>query len=276
MTRKTKIIGTAILVALLISCGGLLTSPTASPSSASLPPSLTHPLGTAPDGRDLLSLCSVALVHAAREALLATVLTLFLGLIFGLLAAGGPGGALDRVQAVLARLLDSIGPFLLAASLASIAPRLNWMAMAVFISVVAWPNAAAVVRSEALAITTRGYVEAARSLGVSPLRIIMAHYLPAMVDRLAPLSFALFASFVALFGALGFIGVGISAQQSLGFLLYDAQSFIRSAPWYWMSCTLAFVVLLLASAMAMRLMSLVNDSGEQQFTKLPEGKTLLS
>lgn len=275
MKRKAKAISGAVLTCLLIIGGGFLSSPTANPSAASLPPGPAHLLGTAPDGRDLLSLCSIAAVHAAREALVATGLTLLLGAALGLVAAANPGRKFDRIQAVLARLLDSIGPFLLAACVASIAPRLDWIAMAVFMSFVAWPNAATVVRSEALTIASRGYVEAARAIGVPPGQIVMVHYLPAMLDRLAPLSFALFATFVALFGALGFIGVGVTAQQSLGFLLYDALSFIRSAPWYWVSCTLAFVVLLLASAIALKWASRGKDRGAQPSPKIPEEKMLL-
>ena len=155
---------------------------------------------------------------------------------------------MDKAQGVGAKLLDCIGPFLLAACLASIAPRVNSWKLAFFLAMVTWPNVSILIRSEALAISRLPYVEAARAIGVKPLPLALNHYLPAMLDRLAPLCFGLFGGFIALFGALGFIGVGISTEQGLGFMLFDAQSYIRSAPWYWISCFGAFIVLLLSSA----------------------------
>ena len=152
-----------------------------------------------------------------------------------------------------AKLLDCLGPFLIAACLASVAPRLNTWKLAVFLSLVAWPNVSTLVRSEVLAISGLGYVEAARAIGVSPFRLVVNHFLPAMLDRLAPLCFGLFGVFIALYGALQYVGVGIATEQGLGFLLFDAQSFIRGAPWYWMSCFGAFVVLLLLAAGAAHL-----------------------
>jgi peptide/nickel transport system permease protein len=240
-------------VAVVITLGTTVSPPSPNPQQASLAPGLSHLFGTAPDGRDLLLLCVTAMVRAAAESLWATALTVLTGSLVGLTAASLAGGFFDKTQGVAAKLLDCIGPFLLAACLASIAPRVNSWKLAVFLAMVAWPNVSILVRSEALAISRLAYVEAARAIGVKPLPLALNHYLPAMLDRLAPLCFGLFGGFVALYGALGFIGVGISTEQGLGFLLFDAQSFIRSAPWYWMSCFSAFVILLLVSAGAVRL-----------------------
>lgn len=239
--------GIAVAV-LLIMLGANIAPPHPNPQQASLAPSYSHLLGTAPDGRDLLVLCFTAMVRAVGESLWASALTVLVGLLVGLAAAKPPGGFFDRSQNVIAKLLDCIGPFLIAACLASIAPRINSWRLAVFLALVAWPNISTVVRSEALAISRLAYVDAARAVGVPPMRLALAYYLPAMLDRLAPLCFGLFGSFVALYGALGFIGVGVSTEQGLGFLLFDAQSFIRSVPWYWVSCFFAFIMLLLFSA----------------------------
>ena len=237
-----------VAVAVLITLGATVSPPSPNPQQASLTPSLSHLFGTTPDGRDLVLLCLTAMVRAADESLWATTLTVLAGSLVGLTAASLAGGYIDKAQGVTAKLLDCIGPFLLAACLASIAPRVNSWSLAVFLAMVAWPNVSILVRSEALAISRLPYVEAARAVGVKPLPLAFNHYLPAMLDRLAPLTFGIFGGFIALYGALGFIGVGISTEQGLGFLLFDAQSFIRSAPWYWMSCFAAFVVLLLSSA----------------------------
>jgi peptide/nickel transport system permease protein len=241
------LVGMSVVV-VLITLGVTVVPPSPNPQQSSLAPSLSHLFGTTPDGRDLVLLCLTAMVRAAGESLWATTLTVLAGSMVGLAAANLAGGFVDRTQSVVAKVLDCIGPFLLAACLASIAPRVNAWKLAVFLAMVTWPTVGTVVRSEALAISRLAYVEAARAIGVKPLRMALNHYLPAMLDRLAPLCFALFGGFIALYGALGFIGVGIATEQGLGFMMFDAQSFIRSAPWYWISCFVAFVVLLLASA----------------------------
>lgn len=245
--KRGWLVGMSVM-AVLIAVGATIVPPPPNSQQTSLPPSLSHLFGTTPDGRDLVLLCLTAMVRAAGESLWATALTVLAGSLVGLTAASLAGGFIDKTQGVAAKLLDCIGPFLLAACLASIAPRVNSWKLAVFLAMVAWPNVSILVRSEALAISRLAYVEAARAVGVKPLPLALNHYLPAMLDRLAPLCFGLFGGFIALYGALGFIGVGISTEQGLGFLLFDAQSFIRSAPWYWMSCFGAFVALLLFSA----------------------------
>jgi ABC-type dipeptide/oligopeptide/nickel transport system permease subunit len=262
MGRRNKgwLVGVAVVAGLIVVAGSI-SQPSANLAQASLPPGGSHLLGTTPDGRDLLLLCFAAMVRAVGESLWATALTVLVGVLVGLAAGELVGGVFDRVQGVAAKLLDCLGPFLIAACLASVAPRLNSWKLACFLAVIAWPNVSAVVRSEALAISKLAYVEAARAVGVSPFGLAMNHYLPAMLDRLAPLCFGLFGVFIALYGALQFVGVGIATEQGLGFLLFDAQSFIRSAPWYWMSCFGAFVVLLLGAAGAAHLARRANRSG---------------
>jgi peptide/nickel transport system permease protein len=257
---KAWVVG-LVVVAGLIVAGAVVSQPSANPQQASLSPGGSHVLGTTPDGRDLLLLCLTAMVRAVGESLWATALTVLAGVLVGLAAGELAGSIFDRVQGVTAKLLDCLGPFLIAACLASVAPRLNSWKLAVFLALVAWPNVSTVVRSEVLAISGLGYVEAARAIGVSPFRLAVNHYLPAMLDRLAPLCFGLFGVFIALYGALQFVGVGIATEQGLGFLLFDAQSFIRGAPWYWMSCFGAFVVLLLLAASAAHLTKRLNGGG---------------
>jgi ABC-type dipeptide/oligopeptide/nickel transport system permease subunit len=68
-----------------------------------------------------------------------------------------------------------------------------------------------------------------------------------MLERLVPLTAALFASFVGVFGALAFLGLGISATDSLGFMIFDSQNFLQSNPIYFISTFLTFISLLLSS-----------------------------
>jgi peptide/nickel transport system permease protein len=237
-----------IIAIALVILASRVEPPASDLQQAVLAPGRSHFLGTTPDGRDLLLVCLVAMLRATGESLLATALTVAMGAAVGALAARTVGSIFDRIQSDFGKLLDCVGPFLFAACLASIAPHINSWKLAVFVAVVAWPAVSTVVRSEALSIAQLTYVQAARAVGVKPFTLATTHYLPAMIDRLAPLCFGMFGAFVALYGALGFIGVGVSAHQGLGFMLFDAQSFVRTAPWYWMSCFGAFVLLLLMAA----------------------------
>ena len=257
MTPGTLKVGLVVLglVGALIGVAANIAAPAPNLLQAFLPPSHFHPLGTGPDGRDLLVVCCTAMVRAVGESFFATVLTVLTGVLVGLTSANLAGGIFDKTQSVVAKLLDCLGPFLLAACLASLAPGMNAWSLAVFLAVVAWPTVSTVVRSETLALSRLGYVEAARAVGVNPFGLALNHYLPAMVDRLAPLCFGLFGGFIALYGALGFVGIGLSTEQGLGFMLFDAQSFIRTAPWYWMSCFGAFLILLLVSAGASKMVT---------------------
>jgi peptide/nickel transport system permease protein len=248
--------------------------PTSDLQHASLSPRQAHFLGTTPDGRDLLFVCLVAMLRAIGESLWATALTIFAGTFIGAVAAKTVGGVFDRIQSSVGKLLDCVGPFLLAACLASIAPQVSSWKLAIFLALVAWPTVSVVVRSEALAISQLTYVEAARAVGVKPFTLAVNHYLPAMADRLSPLCFGIFGGFVALYGALGFIGVGVSSQQGLGFLLFDAQSFIRTAPWYWTSCFGAFVLLLLLAAGLVRATKRLSVGRDRPFNGLATPETM--
>src|SRR5205807_94555 len=136
------------VAALLVAVGASVSPPPADPQQASLSPGSSHLLGTSPDGRDLFLLCFTAMVRAIGESLWATSWTVLVGLLVGLIAGESAGGLFDRTQGVIAKLLDCIGPFLIAACLACVAPRLNSWKLAAFLALVAWPNVSTVVRSE--------------------------------------------------------------------------------------------------------------------------------
>ena len=236
------------LMAGLIAWGATTSLPSPNLQEISQGPSKAHLFGTSPDGRDLFDLSLALAVRAMGESLWATVLTLVVGLLVGFSAANLVGGFFDRAQSAVAKLFDSVGPFLFVACLAAIAPRISTWKLGVFLAFVAWPSVSSVVRSEAIQISRLSYVEAARSVGVSPLRIAMNHLLPSMLERIGPLCFGIYVGFLALFGAVDFIGARISSQQSLGFAIFESTGFLRSNRQYFLTCFTAFILLLLVSA----------------------------
>lgn len=236
------------LVAGLITWGATINLPSPNFQEISQGPSKVHLFGTSPDGRDLFDLSLALAIRAVGESLWATVLTLVVGLLVGFSAANFVSGLFDRAQAAVAKLFDSVGAFLFVACLAAIAPRISTWKLGIFLAFVAWPSVSSVVRSEAIQLSRLSYVEAARSVGVPPLRIAMNHLLPPMLERLGPLCFGIYVSFLALFGAVDFIGARISSEQSLGFAIFESTGFLRSNARYFLTCFTAFLLLLLVSA----------------------------
>src|SRR3974390_184085 len=144
-------------------------------------PSSPHWFGTDELGRDILS----RIIYGARISMLvgtcvvATSLTL--GLIFGSIA-GYYGGFLDRfLNVVVMNAFMSFPGILLAiAFVAFLGPGLFNVVLA--LSIGGWVGYARLVRAQVMAVKEREYVEAARALGASDLRIIVRHILPNIIQ----------------------------------------------------------------------------------------------
>lgn len=231
--------------------GATFDIPPADPSSAGLAPSWTHLLGTSPYGHDMLRLTIVATLRACAPSVWASCVTVTLGVLIGTLAAWSNDGVWDQVQSFVGRLLDALGIFLPAACLATLASTVTVWELAPALALFAWPNLSNVVRSETLRARRLPFVEAAEVIGVGPARLTLFYVLPEMLDRLLPPVIAMIGGFVGVFGALQFLGVGITEEMSLGFMVYDgSQNYLRSAPWYFGSSVGGFVGLLVVVSFA--------------------------
>lgn len=245
MRRRPLLIIALAVTGVLLAAGIFMRPPGTDILRADLAPSSSHLLGTTPYGHDTLLLITYATLRSAAEALWATLCTLLVGSVVGVSAALTRERSVDRAQSVLARLLDSLGVFLVAACLAAIAPRLNPWQMGLLLSLAAWPTVSNVIRSETIHILRTEYVEASRAVGAGPIWIARKHVLPAIVDRVLPLSFALTTGYVAVFGGLAFLGVGSTGEFGLGFILFDSHNYLNSTPWYFAAALGGFLLLLL-------------------------------
>jgi len=148
----------------------------ADPVNAQLPPSAQHWLGTDQLGRDLLT----RVIYGSRYSLLISVAAMALAVVFGTLLGLAAALARGVVDELLSRAVDVISAFpdlLLALMLiAFTGPGTNNLIIALGVASV--PRFARVVRAQTYSVMTSGYVEQARTFGLSRFTLITRHILP--------------------------------------------------------------------------------------------------
>lgn len=224
------------------------------------PPSVTHILGTDESGRDLLNLT----VHGARISmtigLMATLITIFIGALVGVLS-GYVGGALDNVlmrisdfflvlpTIVLALILAPIILDIIGADAEFLGIRATLLVIVVVIGLTSWATTARVIRSQVLSLKERMFVDRARVIGSSSVRIMRRHILPNVVNLIVAQAVLTFATAVFTETTLAFIGLGDPTAPSWGELLNSAQS--AGAPglgaWWYIAPPAVSVVLVVLS-----------------------------
>ena len=193
-------------------------------------PSHAHWFGTDDLGRDILSRA----IYGARLSLLVAVsvvaCSLFLGLILGGLA-GYYGGLIDTGLNifVMNAFLALPGILLAIAFVAFLGPGLINLILA--LSIGGWVGYARLVRAQVLAVREREFVEAARALGASDLRIFTRHILPNILQPLIVQSAIGMAGAVLAEATLSFLGLGVPPPAaSWGSMLNDARAHLFDAP----------------------------------------------
>ena len=194
------------------------------------PPSSAHPLGTDEVGRDVLS----RLIWGARASLMAGLIPVALAVTVSIplgLFSGYAGGWIDDL---LMRLTDAMLaiPFLIVAiALAAfLGPSLTNAMIAIGIATL--PTFLRLSRGTVLAVKTEDFVEAARALGGSPLRVAAGHVLPNVIPPMLIQSSLTVAAAIIAEASLSFLGLGQQPPApSWGSMLNAAQRYLSQAPW---------------------------------------------
>ena len=193
-------------------------------------PSASHWLGTDELGRDVLS----RIIYGARISMLVggsvVAVSLTLGLIFGSLA-GYYGGVTDRVLnvVVMNAFMSFPGILLAIAFVAFLGPGIFNLIFA--LSLGGWVGYARLVRAQVLAVREREFVEAARALGASDLRIVVRHIWPNIIQPIIVQAAIGMAGAILAEATMSFLGLGVPPPTaSWGTMLNDARSHLFDSP----------------------------------------------
>ena len=208
-------------------------------------------LGTDINGRDVFS----RLLFGGRISMTIGFLALFILFPIGLLYGGISGyfgGKIDVVMMRFAEAVMSIPSFYLLIILASVLPSgmtstQRFMLIVVILALIGWAGFARVVRGMVLSIKTQEYVQAAKSVGASDLRIITKHILPQTTSFVIVAMTLSVPSYILSESGLSFLGLGIQQPDaSWGNMLKEAQEFtnIIYRPWLLTPGFLIFVSVL--------------------------------
>ena len=215
-------------------------------SDARLPPawmdggSTRYLLGTDDQGRDLLS----ALFYGARLSLAVGFASVLLSLVVGVglgLLSGFVGGKVDAFIMRVCDVMLSFPSILIALLINGVARAMfpnaqDSLALGVLILAIAltgWVQYARTVRGSTLVERNKEYVQAARVIGVAPLRIMVKHVLPNVMGPVMVLATIQVAAAILTEATLSFLGVGVPpTSPSLGTLIRVGNDFLFSGEWW--------------------------------------------
>jgi peptide/nickel transport system permease protein len=255
------LIGMAILAPAIVSIAGTPGPKTQSSEALDVfgtptGPSGEHPFGVDRLGRDVFSRTIYGARVSLEVAFIATGIAVVIGVTVGLFAGFFRGW----VDTLLSRLTDVVLAFpilLLGLGLAAacsgaegcmgglIEPGLPVVIMV--IAIINWTYIARIVRGQVLSLREKEFVESARSLGASNLRIITREVLPNLLAPLIVYSSLLIPANILLEAALSFLGVGVSGgTPSWGGMISEATSLFPEAWWFMLFPGLALLFTVLA------------------------------
>jgi len=193
------------------------------------PPIALHPFGVDDLGRDIYA----NVLYGIRTSLIvgfsSTMLALIIGILIGVIA-GYYGGILEDILMRITDMALVIPQFLLALVIVAIFGQ-NFQNIIIAIGIVSWPGIARLIRAEFLSIKERPFIEAARAVGLSNVKIIFEEILPNAIPAVIPYIFLQTNTAILLEAGLGFLGIADPNVPSFGLMLNTAQQYLVRAWW---------------------------------------------
>ncbi|WUV13169.1 ABC transporter permease [Amycolatopsis sp. NBC_01488] len=207
-------------------------------------PSGDFPLGTTQVGKDMVSQILRGTQFSLLIALTVSVLSTFVGVVLGAMA-----GYLRRfTDSAISRVTDLfliIPQIAAAAILAKVFGSGSWYIVALVLAAFGWMQVARITRAEAMSLSQREFVDAARASGAGTFRIIFKHLVPNMVGSITVNATLAVAQAVLAEAALSFIGLGVQLPDtSLGRVILENYAQLQTRPALFFG---PFIVLVLIS-----------------------------
>jgi oligopeptide transport system permease protein len=211
-----------------------------------VPPNHAHWLGTDRMGRDLLARLLYGGRISLMVGLLATVVSLVIGVLYGAVS-GFAGGKVDMALMRLVDILYAL-PFTIFVILLMVFFGQNIILLFVAIGAVEWLTMSRIVRGQVMAIKQQEFIEAARALGLRRRRILFRHILPNLLGPIIVYATLTVPEVMLLEAFLSFLGLGVQPpHSSWGVLIKEGAEVMEEYPWLLTSP---------AAAMALTLFSL--------------------
>lgn len=213
-------------------------------------PSWNHPFGTDLNGRDLLYRVLTGARVSLVVGLCGATISLFIGTVYGLIS-GYCGGRVDNLMMRFVDILYSVPRLIFIlilinsfnSRLQEFAAARDWpwlidyssiVILILSLGVIEWLTMARIVRGQTLALKSRQFVTAARSLGQSHIRILVSHLLPNLIGVIVIYLTLTIPAVIIDESFLSFLGLGVQAPHaSLGSLLSDGVQAINPVRILW-------------------------------------------
>jgi oligopeptide transport system permease protein len=191
----------------------------------------SHWLGTDRLGRDLFVRTLHGVQLSLQIALLATAVSLIIGVTYGAVA-GFVGGKIDNAMMRFVDVLYSMPYIFIVIIISTLFDRANIFALFLAIGAVGWLTMARIVRGQTLSLRNKEFIEAARASGVRTPRILLRHIVPNVLGPVIVYATLTIPQMILFESTLSFLGLGVQEPQaSLGSLITEGAKEIESALW---------------------------------------------
>jgi ABC-type dipeptide/oligopeptide/nickel transport system permease subunit len=209
----------------------------------------TFYLGTDKYGRDLLSRLMAGALISLAVGSIAVIISLLVGLTLGLIA-GYYRGWIDQIIMWFTNVIWAV-PTLILVMAITFAFGTGFWKVFLAVGLTMWVEVARIARGQVLSIREKEYVEAARALGFSEMRIIFKHILPNILSPIIVISAANFASAILIEAGLSFLGLGAQIPTpSWGNMIREHYAYITTDLAY-LAIVPGFMIMLLVLAFMM-------------------------
>ncbi len=207
-----------------------------------------HPLGTENSGRDMLALIIVGTPRTIGVGVIAASVGMLAGIVLGF-AAGFLGGWVDDVIRLAADVTITIPSLLVLIVIQSVLRQVDFVMMALLISLFAWATPTRYIRAQVLSMRESGYVQMARLSGVPVRDIMFREIMPNLLPYLAASYIGNMTSAIIAAVGLEVLGFGPQRIPSLGVAIFfsiEAAALLRNMWWWWGLPTIILAIVFIA------------------------------